>query len=91
MQYTIKYTSQFKKDVKLAKKQNKPMNELFNVIDRLSRKENLEEKYKLHSLAGNYIGCFECHIQPDWLLIFKYVESDLILLMNRIGSHSDLF
>lgn len=65
MRYEIKFTSQFKKDLKLAKKQNKN-------LERLANKEPLEEKYHDHYLKGNYSDHRECHIEPDWLLIYAY-------------------
>ncbi len=91
MIYKIKFTSQFKKDLKRAKRQNKPIDEMFKVIEILARGEKLEPKYRDHSLSGNYKNARECHIQPDWLLIYEYIDSVLILSINRVGSHSDLF
>ncbi len=91
MIYKIKFTSQFKKDLKKAKKQNRPIDEMFKVIDILSRGEKLDSKYRDHALSGNYKNARECHIQPDWLLIYEYIDSVLILSLNRLGSHSDLF
>ncbi len=91
MKYTVKFTNQFKKDLKKAKKQNRPIEEMFIVIDILSRGEKLPIKYKDHSLIGNYKNARECHIQPDWLLIYEYIENVLVLSLNRIGTHSELF
>ena len=91
MKYEVKPTSKFKKDVKLAAKQNKNLDEMFNVIDRLAKGEKLDKKYKDHGLEGNYKGCRECHIEPDWLLIYEYIEDVLVLVLNRVGSHSELF
>ena len=67
MKYDLQFTSQFKKDLKLAKKQNKDLGKLFEVIDILANGETLDAKYKDHSLTGNYRGNRECHIEPDWL------------------------
>lgn len=91
MRYEIKPTSRFKKDVKLAIKQNKNLDEMYDIIDKLSKGEKLDKKHKDHSLEGKYKGCRECHISPDWLLVYEYVEDVLVLVLNRVGSHSDLF
>lgn len=91
MKYDVKFTSQFKKDLKLAKKQNKNINKLFDVIDLLANGKTLEPKYKDHSLSGNYQGYRECHIDPDWLLVYEIKNDILVLVLTRLGSHSDLF
>ena len=91
MKYKIKFTTQFKKDLKLAKKQNKDTDKLFTVIEKLSNGEQLEERYRDHELTGNYKGCHECHIEPDWLLIYEFIDDVLILMLYRVGSHSELF
>lgn len=91
MKYEIKFTNQFKKDVKLAKKQNKKLEKLFNVINLLSNGEQLDLKYKDHELDGNFKGTRECHIEPDWLLIYEIQNDVLVLVLIRVGSHSDLF
>lgn len=64
---------------------------LVSVLDRLRRGETLEAKYRDHALTGNYTGFRECHIQPDWLLIYMVNKTELILTASRTGSHSDLF
>lgn len=87
----IKFTNQFNKDVKLAKKQGKNLDKLFKVVDDLAQGKTLDEKYHDHSLGGNYARCRECHIEPDWLLIYSVQNKTLILTLIRIGSHSDLF
>ena len=91
--YKIEYTSNFKKQIKKIVKQNKDINELLEVITRLANLENLEEKYKNHKLINNktYQECYECHIKPDWLLIYKYIENKLVILLFATGSHSELF
>ena len=61
------------------------------IISLLADEKSLPENYKDHQLAGNYIGCRECHITPDWLLIYEVVHGELLLLLTRTGSHSDLF
>ncbi len=91
MKYEVRFTSQFKKDLKLAKKQRKDTDELFAVISKLSNGEILEAKYRDHGLSGNYRGCRECHIEPDWLLIYEIDNGILVLMLYRIGSHSELF
>lgn len=91
MIYEIRFTSRFKKDIKLAKKQGKDIEKLFGVIETLANGIKLGEKYRDHELTGEYRGCRECHIEPDWLLIYEINEDILILMLNRVGSHSDLF
>lgn len=87
----IFFTTQFKKDLKNARKQNKDENKLWAVIEHLANDEILDEKLRDHSLSGNYAGYRECHIFPDWLLIYKKETDRLILMLYRLGSHSDLF
>ncbi len=85
----IYYTSQFKKDYKRIQKQNKNINKLRTVIEKLVVKEPLDVKYKDHPLSGHWKGFRDCHLEPDWLLIYKSSENTLIL--ERTGSHSELF
>lgn len=87
----IFYTSKFKKDFKKMVKQGKPIHELEKIITLLQKQEALPEKHRDHSLTGNYIGFRECHITPDWLLIYQVKEEQLILALARTGSHSELF
>lgn len=89
--YTLQITSQFKKDLKLAKKRNLDLSLLENVVDTLLRGEPLEPKFCDHNLTGNYTGFRECHIKPDWLLIYSVNDNKLILTASRTGTHSDLF
>lgn len=89
--YTIKFTGKFKKDYKASKKQNKDIGLLHEVIKILANGELLDEKYKDHELKGNWKGHRECHISPDWLLIYRYEEEVLVLTLSRVGSHSELF
>lgn len=91
MKYIIKPTNQFKKDYKKIKKQNKNLGILKNVIDTLANGEILPKKFRDHMLIGNYKGKHECHLEPDWLLIYEYIEDELILFLTRTESHSDLF
>lgn len=91
MKYEIQKTSQFKKDFKLALKRNCDVKKLRKVISLLADGETLPEEYLDHSLRGTYNGYRECHIEPDWLLVYKITEQVLILTLYRTGSHSDLF
>lgn len=91
MKYNIQFTSQFKKDLKAAKKQNKNIDKLFEIIEILSNGEKLEPKYRDHSLTGNYKGVRECHVEADWLLIYKINDNVLLLILYRVGTHSELF
>ena len=84
-------TTQFKKDLKTIQKRGLKIELLTEVLNLLANGEKLPEKYKDHSLSGNYAHCRECHIQPDWLLIYEYAQNELILYLTRTGSHSDLF
>lgn len=91
MKYTIEVSSKFKRDYKLAKKRGYNLSLLKDVIDMLANGEALPEKYCDHSLSGEYLGCRECHILPDWLLVYR-IEKDLLILgLIRTGTHSDLF
>ena len=91
MKYEVKPSNQFKKDVKLAQKRGYNINILTDVIKKLANGETLEAKYRDHQLSGNYGSFRECHIQPDWLLIYEIEDDKLILYLSRTGSHSDLF
>ena len=91
MIYDVQFTSQFKKDLKLAKKQNKNLEKLFEVIDILANGGTLDAKYKDHELIGNYKGTRECHIEPNWLLIYEIRDNVMVLILYRIGTHSELF
>ena len=88
---TLTTTSQFRKDYKLAKKRGYDMSLLENVLQQLLDCKPLEEKNRDHALTGNYLGFRECHIQPDWLLIYAIDNGTLILTASRTGTHSDLF
>ncbi|NLG38934.1 MAG: type II toxin-antitoxin system YafQ family toxin [Fibrobacter sp.] len=92
MKYEIIPSSTFKKDLKLAKKRGLNLSFLKRVIDLLAASDSpLPKEYKDHNLCGNYEGFRECHIQPDWLLIYKKNQENLFLYLTRTGSHSDLF
>lgn len=89
--YEIKNTTQFKKDYRLAKHRGLNLNLLKDIVTKLANGETLAPKHKDHSLSGNWTGHRECHIQPDWLLIYRYEEEVLVLTLSRTGTHSDLF
>ena len=87
----LKTTSQYRKDRKLAIKRGLPMNLLDDVLQTLIEEKPLDEKHNDHALHGNYAGFRECHIKPDWLLIYAVDKGKLLLTATRTGSHSDLF
>jgi mRNA interferase YafQ len=89
--YTVRPTSQFKKDLKTAEKRGYLIPLLTEVIKKLASGESLDAKYNDHPLKGDYIGCRECHITSDWLLIYEIAERTLFLYLTRTGTHSDLF
>lgn len=89
--YGIVQTGRFKKDLKLARKRGYDLSLLGVVVDMLAAGNELPEKYRDHSLSGNFAGCRECHITPDWLLIYEIADEELILYLTRTGTHSDLF
>lgn len=91
MNREIVWTTQFKKDDKLAMKRHMDMDLLDHIIRALSRGETLPERNKDHSLTGYWVGHRECHIQPDWLLVYRMEEDVLVLTLARTGTHSDLF
>ena len=84
-------SNQFKKDLKLASKRGYKLELLEKTVDKIANNIKLEDKYRDHALTGNYIGFRECHIQPDWLLVYRIEKDELILFLSRTGSHSDLF
>ena len=87
----LKTTTRFRKDYKRLKRQGKDMSLLQNVIGDLLAEKVLDNKYKDHALVGDYVGFRECHILPDWLLIYAIDHGQLLLTVTRTGSHSDLF
>lgn len=89
--YEIKNTTQFKKDYKLARRRGLNMDLLKDVVTRLANGEPLDPRHKDHPLSGEWSGHRECHIQPDWLLIYRYENDILVLALIRTGTHSDLF
>ena len=89
--YKIYTTNRFEKDLKLCKKRNYNLSLLKEVIDLLQLTGKFPVKYKPHKLSGIYSDCWECHIKPDWLLVWKQNDLELILLFTNTGTHSDLF
>ena len=90
MKRDIVWTTKFKKDYKLAIKRHMDIGLLDDIIRALSRGEKLPEKNKDHELTGDWVGHRECHIQPDWLLIYRIEDDVLVLTLARTGSHNDL-
>ena len=88
---TIRYHTSFKKDYKKVIKRGYDIKLMEDIIQKLANGEQLPEKNKDHPLIGNYSGCRECHITPDWLLIYEIDKGELILYLTRTGTHSDLF
>mgnify|MGYP002774649414 FL=1 len=84
-------SNRFKKDLKLAAKRGLDLAELETVVNRLAAQQPLPDKNRDHSLTGDYIGFRECHIRPDWLLVYRIDGEDLVLFLFRTGSHTDLF
>ena len=84
-------TNQFQKDLKRMKKRGMDLSLLKRVLEILQAQKELEGKYRDHALTGNYSGFRECHVQPDWLLVYTVHAEELILVASRTGSHSDLF
>lgn len=82
-------TTQFKRDIKLAEKRGKSMSKIKDIMTRLIKEEMLDPRHKNHKLGGNYRGHWECHIEPDWLLVYRLTDSEIIF--ERTGTHSDLF
>lgn len=89
----VQYSSTFKKKLKKIVKQGKDINRLIEVLLVLGNNEELNPKYKNHRLIDDkyYKNCYECHIEPDWLLIYRYENNQLVLVMVDTGSHSELF
>lgn len=86
---SIRRTTQFKRDVKRMEKRGKSFSELRHVVERIATGEALEPRHRDHPLLGGYAGARECHLEPDWLLIYERTEDELILI--RTGTHADLF
>ena len=91
MKYEVRFTTRFKRELKLAKKQGRDLDKLFEVVGVLAMGEKPEPKYRDHEFSGSFKGCRECHIEPDWLLIYQVFDDILVLVLSRVGTHSDLF
>ncbi len=89
--YQVTSTSQFKKDLKVAKKRGLDLDELFQIVDYLADDIPLPPNNHNHQLVGDYKGSWECHINPDWLLIYSKDKQIKIITLKRTGTHSDLF
>ena len=89
--YSIVYTGKMKKDVRRMKKRGKDMSKLITVLIMLADKQPLPEQYKDHQLSGKLSDFRECHIEPDWLLMYQYYDDILILSATATGTHADLF
>ncbi len=90
--YEVKFSKSFKKQLKKVLKQGKDIDKLLDIVDILAKKEKLDKKYRDHSLHSDkyFKNCRECHIESNWLLVYKYLENVLVLLLVGTGSHSDL-
>lgn len=90
--YKVKYSKNFKKALKKLIRQDKNIDKLLDVVDTLSKKQPLDQKYKDHALHNDkgFKDCRDCHIEPDWVLIYKYLDDEIILLLVNTGSHSEV-
>ncbi len=89
--FDVVLSTRFKKDLKTASKRGYDLLLLNDVVDKLASGQPLPAKNKDHDLSGDYAGFRECHIAPDWLLVYRVVEEELVLYLMRTGTHSDLF
>ena len=91
MKYVVKPSSRFAKDLKTVKKRGYDISLIKDVIEKLADGEKLPQKNRDHALSGDFAGCRECHITPDWLLVYKITDETMYLYLTRTGTHSDLF
>ena len=91
MKYKVIETNKFKNDLKRCVKRGCDKNLIKKIINMLAAGEQLPAKYKAHKLKGKFSDCWECHIQPDWLLVWKQNDKELILILTNTGTHSDLY
>ncbi len=89
--YNLRFTNKIQRNIKLMKKRGKDLEKLKVVLNLLQKGEELPSKYRDHALTGDFTGCRECHIEPDWLLVYEIINSELVILLLTTGSHSDLF
>ena len=87
----IEYTTKFKRDLKLAKRRHKDLKSLQEIIKTIAQQKQLNVKFRDHPLTGNWVGYRELHIEPDWLLIYKLLPDEKVVIFVRTGTHSDLF
>ena len=91
MKYHVRPTKKFQKDLKRIQRRGYDLSLLTEILKKLANGESLPEKNRDHLLTGNFSGCRECHITPDWLLVYEIYEEELLLYLTRTGTHSDLF
>lgn len=91
MKYHVRPTKKFQKDLKRVQRRGYDLSLLTEILKKLANGESLPEKNRDHLLTGNFSGCQECHITPDWLLVYEIYEEELLLYLTRTGTHSDLF
>ena len=91
MTYEIRRTKEFRQNVKLCIRRGKDIEKLLAVVEKLANGEELPEVNRNHLLVGDYSGCWECHIEPDWLLVYRRNNQKLILVLTNTGTHSDIF
>ncbi len=91
MKYHVRPTKKFQKDLKRVQRRGYDLSLLTEILKKLANGESLPEKNRDHLLTGNFSGCRECHITPDWLLVYEIYEEELLLYLTRTGTHSDLF
>ena len=89
--YKVLFSNKFEKNITLCIKRGLDVKKLYTAIELLRQSGQLPAKYKPHKLTGNYRGLWECHIQPDWLLVWQQNDTELILLFTTTGTHADLF
>ena len=89
--YRIEFTNEMKRNAKLMRKRGKDMAKLTTVLDLLSKGDPLPQQYRDHQLTGSLRDFRECHIEPDWLLVYEINNNVLVLMLYRLGSHSELF
>lgn len=88
---TIKRTTKFKKEFKIAVRRGCNIEVFEHVVRELANERKLDEKYRDHALTGNFVGFRECHLAPDWLLVYQIDKGELVLTLSRTGTHSDIF
>lgn len=91
MKYAIKPSMRFVKDLKRCEKRGYDMRLIKEAMVLLAETGTLPATYHPHKLSGDYVGCWECHIKPDWLLVWEQNDTELVLLMTNTGTHSDIF